>query len=111
MLDHEAQAGTAQNQTLPVEFKFENHAVRTIMAGDEIQFVAADVCEVLGIKNPTDAIGRLDDDEKALAFIEGIPGGQRINVVNQFGLTRQKQQAKGEAISTLGHPRRSAIDL
>jgi len=25
------------------------------------------------IKNPTDAIGRLDDDEKALAFIEGIP--------------------------------------
>jgi len=50
--------------------------------------VAADVCEVLGIKNPTDAIGRLDDDEKALAFIEGIPGGQRINVVNQFGITR-----------------------
>jgi len=88
MLDHEGQAGTAQNQTLPVEFKFENHAVRTIMAGDEIQFVAADVCEVLGIKNPTDAIGRLADDEKALAFIEGIPGGQRINVVNQFGLTR-----------------------
>ena len=53
-----------------------------------IQFVATDVCEVLGIKNPTDAISRLDDDEKALAFIEGIPGGQRINVVNQFGLTR-----------------------
>jgi len=47
MLDHEGQAGTAQNQTLPVEFKFENHAVRTIMAGGEIQFVAADVCEVL----------------------------------------------------------------
>ena len=88
MLDHEGQADTAQNQTLPVEFKFENHAVRTIMVGDEIQFVATDVCEVLGIKNPTDAISRLDDDEKALAFIEGIPGGQRINVVNQFGLTR-----------------------
>jgi len=96
MLDHEGQAGTAQNQTQPVEFKFENHAVRTIMAGDEIQFVAADVCEVLGIKNPTDAIGRLDDDEKALAFIEGIPGGQRINVVNQFGLTRLISEATSQ---------------
>ena len=37
MLDHEGQAGTAQNQTLPVEFKFENHAVRTVVKnGDNL---------------------------------------------------------------------------
>jgi prophage antirepressor-like protein len=63
MSDHEGQTTTGQRVTLPVEFKFESHAVRTVMVGDEILFVAADVCEVLGIKNPTDAIGRRDERE------------------------------------------------
>jgi prophage antirepressor-like protein len=88
MDDQNTQADDSHAESLPVEFKFEGYAVRTVMKDGELCFVAADVCEVLGIKNPTDAIGRLDDDEKALAFIEGIPGGQGINIVNQFGLTR-----------------------
>ena len=29
-------------------------------------FIAADVCRSLGIKNPSHAMARLDDDEKAL---------------------------------------------
>lgn len=46
----------SQTENLPVEFKFENHPVRTAVKDDEIWFVAADVCEVLDIKNTTDTI-------------------------------------------------------
>ena len=77
MLDHEGQAGTAQNQTLPVEFKFENHTVRTVHVDDEIRFVATDVCEALGIKDPPDAIARLDEDEKGAAIIPTLGGSKK----------------------------------
>jgi len=87
MLDHEGQAGAAQNQTLPVEFKFENHAVRTIMAATKSNSWRPTFARFSDQKSNRRHC-RLDDDEKALAFIEGIPGGQRINVVNQFGITR-----------------------
>ena len=29
-------------------------------------FIAADLCSCLGIRNPSDALSRLDDDEKGL---------------------------------------------
>ena len=53
MLDHEGQATGGQSETLPVEFKFEGHAVRTVQIDGTIRFVATDVCDVLGLSNPT----------------------------------------------------------
>ena len=47
-------------------------------------FVAADACRSLDIKNPTDAIARLDDDEKARLNL-GLPGGD-TNVITFPGL-------------------------
>jgi len=51
-------------------------------------FVAADVCAVLDISNPSDALSRLDDDEKTLISNEGQ--GRReaptMNAVNEPGL-------------------------
>ena len=32
-------------------------------------FVAKDVCDILGIDNPSQAVGRLDDDEKGITNI------------------------------------------
>ena len=49
MLDNEGQATGGQSQTLPVEFKFEGHAVRTVQIDGTIRFVATDVCDVLGL--------------------------------------------------------------
>lgn len=61
--------------------------VRTIKGGDgEPRFVAADVIAVLGIGNITDALGRLDDDEKGFDSIETLGGLQRMTVVNESGL-------------------------
>ncbi len=47
-------------------------------------FVAADVCRVLDITNTTDAVSRLDEDEKS-RFNLGLPGGD-TNCVNEYGL-------------------------
>lgn len=47
-------------------------------------FVAADVCRALEIANPTDAMKRLDEDEKASLKL-GLPGGD-TNCVTEAGL-------------------------
>lgn len=52
-------------------------------------FVAVDVCSALGIKNPSVALSRLDDDEKnTLSLNEGITGNPNKGVVNEYGLYR-----------------------
>ena len=38
--------------------------VRTMVVDDEPWFVAVDVCHALDIGNPSQAISRLDEDEK-----------------------------------------------
>ena len=57
--------------------------VRTIMTDGEPLFIAADVCKALDIKNFTQAVSRLDADERAMLNI-GRQG--RTNVVNEYGL-------------------------
>ena len=61
--------------------------VRAVTQNGEPWFVAADVCKCLEIGNPSDAIGRLDEDEKALVSIEGLSRGNSMgNIVNEPGL-------------------------
>lgn len=71
--------------------------VRTITKNDEIYFIAADICKALEIKNTTQAISRLDEDEKSM-FNIGLPGGA-TNFVNEYGLynlalASRKKEAK-----------------
>lgn len=66
---------------------FKNEAfgeIRTIQQGENILFVAADVCRALDIQNTTDALRRLDEDEKARLNL-GLSGGA-TNIVNEYGL-------------------------
>ena len=58
--------------------------LRTAEMNGEPVFVAADVCKPLDIANTTDALKRLDDDEKARLNL-GLPGGD-TNVVTLPGL-------------------------
>lgn len=57
--------------------------VRIILQGNEPWFVATDVCKCLDIKNPTQAMQRLDDDERSMLNI-GRQG--ETNIVNEYGL-------------------------
>lgn len=57
--------------------------IRVIEINNEPWFVAADICKVLDIKNVTQAINRLDEDERSM-FNIGRQG--ETNIVNEYGL-------------------------
>ncbi len=92
-------------------FNFSENEIRVVVGENgEPWFVASDVCRVLDIKNPTQAINRLDDDERqvidfsALYSNEGVinqqlNSGQKISIINESGLyslvlTSRKLEAK-----------------
>ncbi|MDM5436198.1 phage antirepressor [Bacillus hominis] len=71
--------------------------VRTVIQGEDIWFIAKDVCEVLKIKNTTVAIQKLDSDEVTKFNLGGLSG--ETNIINESGLyslimTSRKPQAK-----------------
>ena len=64
-------------------FNYKNNEVRTTIKDGEIWFVLKDVCDVLGLSNPTAVFSRLDDDEQA-KFNLGRQGN--TNIINESGL-------------------------
>lgn len=65
-------------------FDFRGAALRTLTdEAGEPWFVAKDVCDILEISNPSDALKRLDDDERS-KFNLGRQG--ETNIVNEAGL-------------------------
>ena len=68
-------------------FEDSEHAeFRVFNREGEPWFVLADVCRSLGIKNPSDAAARLDDDEKGVAQIDTLGGSQKLRIINESGL-------------------------
>jgi prophage antirepressor-like protein len=68
-------------------FEFESQKIRSVIGLDgEPWFVAADVCAVLGIANPSDALSRLEDDEKGLGNAETLGGPQQMAIVSESGI-------------------------
>lgn len=58
----------------------------TVEIDGEIWFIGTQVCKLLDIKNSSDAIGRLDDDEK-LTSVLPIGGQNRsVNLISESGL-------------------------
>jgi prophage antirepressor-like protein len=87
------------NQLMNV-FNYGPNKLRTVVKDGEPWFVAADVCEVLEIKNSRDAVSRLDDEEKdGVGITDSIGRNQIITIVNESGLyslifTSRKEEAK-----------------
>ncbi len=73
---------------LPQAFTFNasNQQVRTVLLDGEPYFVAKDVCSILGISNHNDAVGRLDDDEKAGSVLPTQFGAKETTIINESGL-------------------------
>ncbi len=65
---------------------FEEHPVRILDQEGAPWFVVNDVCRILDIRNPRNAVARLDEDERASVSL--MEGGQhrRMNVVSESGL-------------------------
>jgi prophage antirepressor-like protein len=78
-----------------LSFSFDDQQLRVVMLDDEPWFVVSDVCAVLGIKNPSDALKSLDEDEiklfkdpNTLALSEGNRvkrGNPTFNLTSESG--------------------------
>ncbi|OOR23200.1 BRO family protein [Bacillus wiedmannii] len=73
--------------------------VRTAVQGEDVWFVAQDVCDVLGINKQRDAYSRLDEDERGSVLVDTPGGQQNVNAINESGLyslilRSRKPQAK-----------------
>lgn len=70
------------------KFEFKGNLVR--MKTDECEqywFAGIDVCNILGLENPTQSVESLDEDEKKLDYILDSSGQQRKTwTINEFGL-------------------------
>ena len=77
-----------------IPFKNKNFGkIRGLLINGEPWFVAADVCNVLEIKNPSDALVKLEDIEKmTLALTENLSGkrggARRLKIISEPGLYR-----------------------
>lgn len=83
------------------QFKSEQFGtIRTTTIDGEPWFVAKDVCEALSIKNVSDALSNLDEDEKGIALTDTLGGKQQMSVVSESGMyalvmRSRKPEARG----------------
>lgn len=79
----------SNSASAPVVFTFNTNTIRVITIDGDPWFVAADVCEILGIVNSRDAVCRLDDDERNTVVLpDGIRGrgNPNVNIISESGL-------------------------
>jgi len=72
-----------------VGFSFEGVEVRTVTMNDEPWFVASDVCKVLELGNTSQALSRLDEDEKNTIISNDTiiqAGNPNVSIINESGL-------------------------
>lgn len=60
--------------------------IRTTQINGEPWFVAADVCKALDIARTSDAVSRLDEDEKGTVSTDTLGGKQNLLAINESGL-------------------------
>ena len=69
-------------------FNFENHEVRSLLLNNEPWFVGKDVAEILGYKNPNDALSKHVDgeDKDTIAIRDSIGRNRNTPIINESGL-------------------------
>lgn len=67
-------------------FSYRDMPIRTATIGSEVWFVAKDVCTVLEIGNTSQALVRLDEDERGLISNDTPSGKQQMAHINEAGL-------------------------
>lgn len=70
------------------KFEFKGNLIRMKMdENEQYWFAGIDVCNILGLENPTQTVESLDDDEKKLDYVIDSSGQQRKTwTINEFGL-------------------------
>jgi len=68
------------------KYQFEGQEINIFDQKGEPWFLASEVCDVLEIANPRDAVSTLDDDEKDVVITDTLGGQQARNVISESGL-------------------------
>jgi anti-repressor protein len=68
-------------------FNYEKNQVRITVIDNQPWWVAKDVCDILEVGNPSQALSRLEEDEKSTLILnDGTPGNPNTSIVNEPGL-------------------------
>lgn len=67
-------------------WNWDGNPIRTVLVDGQAWWVAADVCSALAIVNGSDALVRLEADEKGVGIVDTHGGPQRMTIVSEPGL-------------------------
>lgn len=68
-------------------FDFDNHQLNVVInEANEPLFIAKDICDILDLKNPTQAMNQLDDDEKLTYVLDRSGQKRTVNLLTESGL-------------------------
>lgn len=71
---------------VPTIFPATGREIRVIMRDGDPWWVGRDVCAALDLRNVSQALGRLEDDERDVCVADTPGGDQRLSVINEPGL-------------------------
>lgn len=60
--------------------------IRTVLEDGQVKFVMHDICNALGLTNPTEAAKGLGEDERGLSITETADGKRTVVVITESGL-------------------------
>ncbi|VEP17882.1 Prophage antirepressor [Hyella patelloides LEGE 07179] len=69
-------------------FEFESQQVRFVGTAEKPEWVAVDLCKILGIKNVSDTLAKFDEEEKGVVTIDTLGGEQSLLTLTEPGLYR-----------------------
>jgi prophage antirepressor-like protein len=69
-----------------LNFEFEGQGVRFVGTSENPEWVAIDVCQVMDLGNPSQALSEFEDDEKGITTVYTSGGKQELLTVTEPGL-------------------------
>lgn len=76
------------HHTMNISLKFENYQIRMTGTHENPEWVAKDVCDLLGYRDYENVLKRMPKDEKGLTICETLGGPQQMSTVTEPGLYR-----------------------
>lgn len=84
----------------PDVFHFNALPITVILKDDDPWFIASEVCAALQIHNHSQAVSRLDDDEKGVTKTDTPGGTQEVSIISEPGLYRLTGRSNKPAAKT-----------
>jgi prophage antirepressor-like protein len=93
----------SMSQNMLTTLQFEGKAIRMVGTPERPEWVAADVCDVLGIVNPSDAVRKFPINSRGIGTVDTPSGLQEMLTVTESGLYRlifKSRKAEAESFRT-----------